>query len=212
MRRLSIFSRPLFASSFLALLAPGGAPAADPWELLAGARDRLAAVPQVADFTQTFVPAGFSSGETESGSVALALPDLARWDYRQPFPRTFLVQGETVFTWNEGETSGRSFALSADEAHHLDLLRLDVGVLSRHYGATIARAGETDVEVRLVPSDGGPGLAEVSLTLRAADLLPTSLAYRDSEGNATRFTFVAFRPLAGTDVFLPPTDIEWLAP
>lgn len=212
MRRLPTLARPLALAACLALSASGAGRATSPWEFVAGARDQLAAAPRVADFTQTFVPAGFTVGESESGTVALALPDLARWDYRDPFPRTFLVQGETVFTWNEGETTGRRFPLAAEDAEHLALLRLDVEELARHYEATLHDAAESEVEIRLAPSRADHRLAEVSLTLRRSDSLPLALAYRDAEGNTTRFAFAEFRPLEGADAFLPPADLEWLAP
>jgi outer membrane lipoprotein-sorting protein len=205
--------RGAFALAAVLALASAAAlrAASDPSELLATARDRLAAEPRVADFTQTFVPAGFASGESESGSVALALPDRARWDYHDPFPRTFLVDGEIVFAWNEGERTGRRFALAADEAEHLDLLRLDVEELARRYAAEISSSGEAEVVIRLMPAGGEAPLAAVSLALRRADLLPAGLAYEDREGNRTRFGFSAFQPLDGTERFLPP-DIEWLMP
>lgn len=212
MRHLRAPTRPLALAGVLASLAPAVIPAADPWDLLAQARDRLTTAPRTADFTQTFVPAGFASGESESGTVALALPDLLRWDYREPFPRTFLLQGETVFTWNEGETTGRRFPLEPEEADHLDLLRLDVGELSRSYRAVVAGESGTEVEVELQPAGGDHRLVDVRLTLRRSDLLPVGLAYRDPEGNATRFVFDEFRALAGSDVFLPPADIAWLEP
>ncbi len=212
MRRRRLPSRGLAAGLGFVLLLPAGARAAPPWDLLAATRDRLTEGPQIADFTQTFVPAGFAAGETETGTVALALPDLLRWDYRDPFPRTFLVQGDTVFTWNAGETTGRRFPLAGEDAQHLELLRLDVERLRRRYEAATTGDGAAGVEVRLTPPAGDERLVEVTLTLRRPDLLPVGLAYRDIEGNATRFSFAEFRPLDGADVFLPPPAIEWLAP
>lgn len=200
-----------FAVASLALPAASDT-ATDPWSLLAAVRDRLAAQPVVADFDQTFLPAGFTSGETESGAVAMALPDLVRWDYRDPFPRTFLVQGETVFTWNQGEATGRQFSLAADEARHLDLLRLEVDELRARYTATRAASDGTEAQIELTPPSGAQRLAAVTITVSLPDLLPVGIATRDLEGNLTSFALRDFRPLDRADLFVPPAGIEWLTP
>lgn len=201
------------AATILVLcLATPGAAQEDPWSLLSAARDRLAAAPFLADFEQTFVAAGFTGGDTETGTVALALPDLLRWDYREPYPRTFLVHGRTVFTWNEGERSGRRFSLESEEVRHLDLLRLDVEQLRGRYQASVVAADATSVEIRLQPPAGDEALVEATLTLSRSDLLPAAVTTRDAEGNETRLRLSGYRPLEGPDRFVPPDGIEWLEP
>ena len=83
----------------------------DAWARLEALRDRLEGEDVRADFVQTFLPAGFSAGDEESGILYLAIPECLRWDYQQPYPKTYLVCGQEAFTWNEGETQGRRFLL-----------------------------------------------------------------------------------------------------
>src|SRR5688572_24784344 len=93
-----------------ALALPLAAAANDPWEVLEGARRSLVeAGPTGASFNQTYVPAGFTSGERESGQLAFALPDCLRWDYLDPFPKSFLLCGGVAHQWNPEDGTGQRF-------------------------------------------------------------------------------------------------------
>lgn len=201
----------VLAALFVLVRAGAVAGEEDPWRLLADLRDRLAAGPRLADFVQTYVPAGFGSGESESGTVAFALPERVRWDYSDPFPRSFLVVGATVYSWSEGDDAGRRLDLEAPEARHLDLLRLDTAQLAGRYAAErIAPPGGDGVEVLLRPLDPASEIVEARIALDR-DLALASLSYRDAEGNATRFDFSSTRPLENAGHLLPP-DLEWQEP
>ena len=79
------------------------AAAPDPWKVLQGVRQSLVdSGPTAAAFTQTYIPAGFSSGDSESGRLALALPDCLRWDYQDPYPKGFLLCGGVAHGFGEG--------------------------------------------------------------------------------------------------------------
>ena len=98
-----------FASLALMLtLLPAGALANDnPWDALESLRGGLRAQsPLQADFVQTYTPAGFTDGESEQGRVAISLPQCLRWDYAEPFPKSFTLGGETAWFWNPGEPKG----------------------------------------------------------------------------------------------------------
>ena len=112
--------------ALLVLVGGAAAGAEEPWGLLERVRDELTRSPRQADFVQSYIPAGFSSGEQEEGRIFIALPDCVRWDYQSPYAKSFLLCEETVWTWNEGETSGRRQQLVADEQQGLDLLRLSI--------------------------------------------------------------------------------------
>src|SRR5689334_7912082 len=78
------------------------------WSLIEAVRASLAAVGRLqADFTQTYTPAGFATGETESGRLALALPDCLRWDYTGAEAKSFLLCGRDAYSWNAGDAEGR---------------------------------------------------------------------------------------------------------
>jgi outer membrane lipoprotein-sorting protein len=199
------------------LLLPGvvfGATTAEnarAWEWLIDVRERLEAeAPLIADFSQTFVPVGFSTGDEETGTVSLNLPECVRWDYLEPFPKTFLLCRDQVYSWNEGEPSGRFYRLDSEDQEGLDLLRLRVEELNVRYTATIGEEETAAVTVRLTPRDMEGAIVEATLTISRSDLELQSLSYRDREGNRTRFELSLYRPLDVSRVFEPPEDLAWL--
>jgi len=191
--------------------APALAEAADPWALLAQTRERMHEKgAQLWSFEQTYLPTGFDRGEIESGRVALDLPRCVRWDYDDPYPKSFLLCGEKLWSWNSGEPAGHVYDL--DQAQPgLDLLLLAVGDLKERYTATAQAAGGA-VRVQLAPKEK-PG-ADAHVLRDAAILIDKDgqlreLTYRDAEGNRTTFRFANRRPLAEDKLFTPPADLKW---
>lgn len=199
----------LFVASALAATPAAGA---DGWAVLSELRRRLEAAPQVAEFRQEFLPAGFSSGDSESGRLTLALPGCLRWDYDEPFAKSYLLCDENVWTWNAGESSGRSFTVDPEEERGLELLRLGVEQLRARYAAELASGPGGASAVRLEPLAGTVGeIVEATLVVAAGGPL-RELSYRDVEGNTTRFTFSGHRALAADAAELrPPAGIHWIA-
>jgi outer membrane lipoprotein-sorting protein len=192
----------------LSLCVPAGAD--DAWSRIETLRKSLAeSGPQVARFTQTYVPNGFSSGESESGMLYLALPDCLRWDYDEPYPKSFLLCGQDVYAWNRGETAGRRSRVDAKQEAGLDLLLLSVAELRTRYQAA---AGAAPGEISLVPLRAPASApADATLILDAGGKRLAGLSYRDREGNLTRFTLGDYRPrgAAEKDVFQPPAGVSW---
>jgi outer membrane lipoprotein-sorting protein len=199
----------------LALLVPALLPAAagaqgDPWASLDRVRDSLAAAgPSQAAFTQTYVPAGFSSGETESGTLALSLPDCLRWDYRQPYSKSFLLCGEVAHYWNAEDRAGRRYTLDRENEPGLDLLLLGVEELKTRYRATQKRADGGRVDIDLVPRQRLEAVASASLVVDTAANRLVDISYRDREGNFTRFAISDYRRLDGDTTFDPPRHIRF---
>ena len=118
----------LVALFLLGLAAPLRALEADPWAALEKVRGRLAASgPRVAEFEHLYLPAGFSQGEKESGRLALSLPDCLRWDYGEPYPKSFLVCGAVAHYWNEEDKTGQRQSIDSKNEPGLDLLLLGYG-------------------------------------------------------------------------------------
>jgi outer membrane lipoprotein-sorting protein len=186
----------------------GAAEAADPWARLAQARERMhQAGPQLWSFAQTYLPTGFDRGEEERGRVAFDLPKCVRWDYDDPYPKSFLLCGETLWSWNAGEPAGHVYAL--DQAQPgLDLLLLDTGELSRRYTAAAQAAGSA-TRVQLVPKTAGSNVLRDAAILIDKDATLRELTYRDAEGNRTTFRFADRRALADSGVFTPPANVKW---
>jgi Outer membrane lipoprotein carrier protein LolA len=204
----------LLATVALASTAPPACAAAelDPWQLLETLRTALAADgPLLADFRQSYVPAGFPSGDTESGSVALSLPDCLRWDYRDPYAKSFLVCGARAWIWVEGEPRGQKVTIEADREMGLDLLLLPSGQLSSRYRASASRAPSGELELVLEPLSRDSQLVVANLTLDAPGRRLLALEWRDREGNVSSFRFTAWHVPAEPTVFAPPR-LEWSEP
>lgn len=213
MRQLSLFG--LLA---VALLAPAGgaaAPAADagsidPWRTLEELRRALDAAGDLqATFTQRYVPAGFADGDEERGAITIGLPDCLRWDYSEPYPKAYLLCGSRLHTWVRGEPQGQRLHVEPEEQPGLDLLLLPASDLSARYGATAKAAAAGRVEITLTPAKPDAGLAEATFEIDPSTHRPTALAYRDREGNVTRFAFGEFRKIDDAAIFTPPPSMEW---
>lgn len=201
----------------LALPPPGLASApsddADPWQLLARLRRELATgSPLAGDFVQTFTPAGFTTGETESGHVSLSMPDCLRWDYLEPYRKSYLVCGSRAWSWVEAEPRGQRITIDPDEEMGLDLLLLPAEELAARYRARVEAGTDGEIELALEPIDPESPLVAANLTVAAGGDRPAALDYRDREGNVTGFRFSNWRRLEDGEGFAPPTGVEWTEP
>jgi hypothetical protein len=183
---------------------------ADAWSHLQTLRDNLADRPLTADFVQTYLPAGFSAGEEESGEIHLAIPDCLRWDYSSPYPRSFLVCRGIAYTWNEGDASGSRYQFESSDEPGLDLLTLSVEELRQRYEALQSGGGERLVELSLKPLAAGSPVLEASISIDRETHQLLRLWYRGLEGDTTRFEFSAYRAVANEALFAPPSGLHWL--
>lgn len=203
--------RTLLVFSAFAAFAAGALPAQDdPWAVLSSVRQSLVeAGPTGARFVQTYIPAGFSSGEKESGQLALQLPDCLRWDYTEPYPKGFLLCGGVVHAWNPEDQSGRRYRVDRKNEPGLDLLLLGVDDLKNRYQATTKAGEEGKVEVQLSPKGKVAELADASLTVDTGTKRLVAVSYHDKEGNLTRFEINGYESLPRQGRFSPPAGIRW---
>jgi outer membrane lipoprotein-sorting protein len=210
MRRSSL----LFLTTALALVTalPAAAQEVDPWKVLTGVRQSLVETgPTGASFVQTFIATGFSSGDQESGRIALALPDCMRWDYLNPFPKTFLLCGGTVHAWNEGDPTGRRYRVDRKNEPGLDLLLLGVDTLKERYRATARTLADGRIEIALTPKDKRLAeLKDAALTVDPASQRVVAVSYHDSEGNLTKFEITGYQDLSRQGSFSPPANVRWV--
>jgi outer membrane lipoprotein-sorting protein len=207
--------RSLTLSTALALLTALSAAAqeeVDPWTVLKNVRQSLVeAGPTGASFTQTFIATGFSSGDQESGRIALALPDCIRWDYLNPFPKSFLLCGGTVHAWNEGDPTGRRYRVDRKNEPGLDLLLLGVDALKERYQATARTVEGGRIEIALSPKEKKLAeLKDATLTVDPASRRVVAISYHDSEGNLTKFEITGYQDLSRQGSFSPPSNIRWV--
>jgi len=192
------------------LLNPASAPAQEVWGSLAAARTEFERAAWQADFVQTYVPAGFTSGERETGRLAMTLPGRMRWDYSLPYDKVFLIRGAEAYTWNPGETTGRKALLEAGEREHLALLELDTASLRELYSASIDTRDPGILEILFEPLDRDTDIRSAYLALEPSTHRILELSYSDLEGNETRFELSGHRIAAQADLFDPPPDLDWL--
>ena len=191
------------------------APAADPpkdaaWQAIETFRGNLARrSPFTAKFVQTYLPEGFSTGEKESGRMALHLPDCLRWDYDEPYPKSFILCGDVIHFWNQGETEGQIDEIDAKHEPGLDLLLVGVDELQRRYAATSKRGAE-GVSITLKPTKPNEFVAEATLEIDSKLDRLLVLRYLDPEGNRTEFRISGYEAGVATGTFNPPKDVKWL--
>lgn len=200
----------IFFLCLLSLVPLTAAAQNDPWAMLAGVRQSLVeAGPTEASFTQTYIPAGFSSGEKETGRMSLSLPDCLRWDYQDPYPKSFLLCGGVAHAWNPEDKSGRRYRIDRRNEPGLDLLLLGVDDLKTRYQATMKSVESGWIEVKLSPKEKMAELADAALTVDPAKRRLVAVSYHDREGNLTRFEIKDYRDLSRRGHFSPPTGIRW---
>jgi hypothetical protein len=188
------------------------AAAPDPWKVLQGVRQSLVdSGPTAAAFTQTYIPAGFSSGDSESGRLALALPDCLRWDYQDPYPKGFLLCGGVAHSWSAQDKKGRRYRIDRRNEPGLDLLLLGVDDLKNRYRATSRRLDGGKIAVDLAPlaAKRQEELTDASFVVDPAAQRLAEVSYHDREGNLTRFVIKDYKGLPRQGQFSPPSGIRW---
>jgi len=193
-----------------AFAAPAPQESPDPWKVLQGVRQSLVdAGPTGATFTQTYIPAGFSSGDSEAGRLALALPDCLRWDYQDPYPKGFLLCGGVAHSWNPQDKTGRRYRIDRKNEPGLDLLLLGVDDLKNRYKATSRSLDGGKIAVDLAPKGKMEELTDASFTVDPASKRLVEVSYHDREGNLTRFVIKDYKGLPRQGQFSPPSGIHW---
>ena len=204
------FRLPLLAAVVIAWITPSAARAVSPWELLEKLRDGLQrSGPVTGKFVQTYIPAGFEQGDQESGFLSIWLPDCLRWNYEQPQAKSFLLCGDQVHFWNEGESGGRRYRIEPEEEPGLDLLLVEVAKLKERYVAGNEKLddGTYEIALALPPNVERPFSARIRL--EPVSMRVVGMEYTDEEGNLTRFEISDYQPLRHTALFQPPQGIEW---
>jgi outer membrane lipoprotein-sorting protein len=201
----------------LLLLAPlfWSAPAvaeepASPWVLLTQLRAGLEeAGPITARFVQTYVPAGFSTGDQENGFLSLWLPRCLRWNYLEPEMKSFLLCEDEVWAWNPQEEGGRHYQIEPEQEPGLDLLLVAVDRLRERYVASSEQRDDGTYDITMAtPPDAAESFRAVIRIDPVAERV-AGLEYTDGEGNVTRFEISEYQPLTHTALFNAPGDLRW---
>ncbi|MEM7587274.1 MAG: outer membrane lipoprotein carrier protein LolA [Acidobacteriota bacterium] len=192
------------------LLAPANARAVSPWELLENLRSDLQrSGPVTGKFEQTYIPAGFSEGDTESGHLSIWLPDCLRWNYVEPLAKNFLLCENEVYFWNEDESGGRHYEIEPKEEPGLDLLLVEVAELRERYVADSEKLNDGTYEISLALPQGTERGFSAKIRLEPVSMRISGMEYTDDEGNLTRFEITEYQQLRHTALFKPPQDVKW---
>ena len=134
------------------------------------------------------------------------MPDCLRWDYAEPYPKSYLLCGSRLHTWVAGEPQGERLHVEARDEAGLDLLLLPVEQLKARYSA-VARSAPRRRHRRRAHPDSAPtrGSRRRSSLFDLASQRPTALSYRDRDGNVSTFRFGTFELLDDDTLFTPPT-------
>ncbi len=164
--------------------------------------------PYAARFAQTYIPAGFDTGDQETGHLSIAMPKCLRWNYDEG--KSFLICDGVVHQWNENEPAGRIFEIDPASEVGLDLLLVDIESLRERYNAasssSTTETGGAVISLS-VPPDQGTFWAQIELD--ATGTLVQAMEYTDDEGNRTRFEISKYEKLDHMALFRPPSEIEW---
>ncbi len=183
---------------------------ASPWVLLENLRNGMqSSGPMTTRFVQTYVPAGFSEGDSERGHLSMWFPDCLRWNYEAPQSKNFLVcQGE-VYYWSEDEPGGRHYRIDPREEAGMDLLLVPVATLRQRYVAATEKQKDGTFVISLATPPSADGDFRARIRLDPTKERVTLLEYTDDEGNLTRFRLSDYQRLSHTALFQPPSDVEW---
>ena len=157
--------------ALLLLCSQGGSVGAqaDAWSFVERFRGNLeAAGPFSARFVQHFLPEGFSTPETESGRMFLSLPECLRWDYDDPFPKSFILCGDVFHYWHPGDSEGHREEIEARDQPGLDILLLDMAELRSRYSIVESEKSAEQVEIVLRPLASNEFASEATLVLDAS--------------------------------------------
>lgn len=199
----------------IAVLPAFGAAADDtnPWSLFDRVRASLQGEsPLSVVFVQSFIPSGFGDGEEETGTLWISLPTCLRWDYGEPFPKSFLLCDETAYYWNPGESSGSRYPIENEEAPGLDFFLLTSSQLRLRYNATSERLTSGNVHIALEPIRPTEDVVALEVVVDTDNDRIVELGYEDAEGNRTWFSLEGFVKGAPPGTFSPPAGVTWEDP
>ncbi len=175
----------LVCFTFCALPALGGGAK----DLLAQVRKAYTASPSFTlAFTQTYAPAGFPEVKPEKGTLVLAAPNKARFDYAGAEGKVFSFDGTAARQYVAADTQMVVKNLTAEEKARLPLVFLE------STEALLARfdAAGSGSEVTLTPKTKG-SLSKITLGVSPQGDV-SKLVVLDADGNRTTFTFSEKKP------------------
>lgn len=171
-----------------------------------------------ARFTESYTGAGVS--RTESGTLLLKKPGRMRWDYDQPRPKLFLVDGQKAWFYVPGEHQARTMPvkqlddLRSPLRYLLGKTRLEKELNGLSLAPDEKPMNAGDIVLRGVPKGMSDRVQQTLLEV-TPDGLITRIVVNELDGSATEFRFLQQKEnVELTDQqfrFTPPPGVEIVA-
>jgi chaperone LolA len=163
-----------------------------------------------ADFTQRFIPKGFTKAQVERGTVTFGVLPKMRWSYGGSEPRLFIFDGQKSWLYTPAEKQVQVVTLDAAKQKSVPFAFLWNGAALRDYSYSEKRKGK-NVEVTMKAVVPNAEFRQVNLIIDATTHSISRVDYSDRSGNRTAFEFAGYRKAAlnaGTFAFQPPAGVE----
>jgi outer membrane lipoprotein carrier protein len=171
-----------------------------------------------ARFTETYTGVGIS--RTESGTLRLKKPGRMRWDYDQPRPKLFLIDGTTAWFYVPGEHQARRTPikqlddLRSPLRYLLGKTKLEKELEGLSLGPDVKLVNPEDVVLRGIPKGMSERVAQTLLEITPQGLISRILV-EELDGSSTEFRFLQQREnveLSDREFhFVPPPGVEVVA-
>jgi len=151
-----------------------------------------------AEFSQDSYLAALAAQEQSKGSVLFVKPGRMKWEYSEPEPQMFLIDGKTFWLY---QPKDRQVIIDVtNEVLLSDLpvaFLMGIGALDKDFTLEHACRTSSGFIFRLVPKGAGQKdnqLAEFSLLVDGQDFLPRGGKTRDVGGNITALVLSRVKP------------------
>jgi outer membrane lipoprotein carrier protein len=163
-----------------------------------------------ADVDQRYVYASMGRTLTASGAMQLKKPGLLRWEIVKPSPRSYVIDGKSLYIWDSEENEvvvRRDF--SADTLSAAVTFLWGQGRLARDFAATlVARPDLGATVLQLVPKKPADGFQKLYFAVDAESGLVLKSVVVDPEGNENALSFSNVK----TNVGLKAAAFQFVVP
>jgi chaperone LolA len=151
-----------------------------------------------ASFTHRFTAKGFSTSQSESGTVIFGELPRMRWSYSKPEQKTFVFDGTSSWFYVPADkqvTTGR-----VTDARKRELPFLLIGDPASRDRAFVVKEQKRggSIVTTLQPRDKSSVMRTVTVSIAPATNLIQSIEYTDRDGNRTSFHFSGYHKRAAT--------------
>jgi outer membrane lipoprotein carrier protein len=142
------------------------------------------------EFTQEYLYKAFKRKQVSSGTVAFLKPGLMRWEYLLPEPKTFVLAGDKVYSYDPGAKLLTRSAIGTNQLSTSVTFLFGVGKLADEFSiAKKACANCTGTLLELTPWTKDPRFKKVLLEvdLQTSQVLKSTVIDPDGSENAISF-------------------------